>query len=155
MRTNATKEKEAIMKKRDKEEIRNTVRDTYGDIATQGGYGETPGMPKSCCGPTKPENQNEQSGCGCSGKDLSPKEISAALGYSKEDLETVPDGANLGLGCGSPKTIASIKEGEDVVDLGSGGGFDCFLAANEVGDKGRVIGVDMTPEMISLARKNK
>jgi len=82
-------------------------------------------------------------------------EISAFLGYSKEDLETVPDGANLGLGCGNPNTIASIEEGEVVVDLGSGGGFDCFLAANEVGDKGRVIGVDMTPEMITLARMNK
>ncbi len=137
-----------------REEIRENVRQTYGNIATQGGYGEAPKMSQACCGPTEPGNLSRQAARGCSGEGLRPEEISASLGYSKEDLETVPDGANLGLGCGSPKTIASIKEGEVVVDLGSGGGFDCFLAANEVGDKGRVIGVDMTPEMVTLARMN-
>ena len=144
------------MEIRDKEEIKNAVRETYGNIAAQGGHGEAPGMSQACCVPIEPGNPNEQpASCGSSGKNLGPEVISAFLGYSKEDLEAVPDGANLGLGCGSPKTIASIKEGEVVVDLGSGGGFDCFLAANEVGDKGRVIGVDMTPEMITLARMNK
>ena len=138
-----------------REEIREKVRETYGHIATQGDHGETHKIPQTCYGPTEPENLSKQPGCGCSGKDLRPEEISVVLGYSREDLETVPAESNLGLGCGSPKTIASIGEGEVVVDLGSGGGFDCFLAAKEVGDKGRVIGVDMTPEMITLARKNK
>jgi ubiquinone/menaquinone biosynthesis C-methylase UbiE len=76
------------------------------------------------------------------------------MGYSKEDLTSVPEGANMGLGCGNPATLASLKPGETVVDLGSGGGFDCFLAAKQVGDTGRVIGVDMTPDMVSKARKN-
>ena len=80
--------------------------------------------------------------------------ISMRLGYSITDLNEVPTGANKGLGCGNPKAIASIKAGETVLDLGSGGGIDCFLAAKEVGVKGRVIGVDMTPDMISKARKN-
>ena len=76
------------------------------------------------------------------------------MGYSKEDMSEVPEGANMGLGCGNPVALASLKPGETVVDLGSGGGFDCFLAAREVGKTGRVIGVDMTPEMISKARRN-
>jgi len=76
------------------------------------------------------------------------------LGYSPEELKSVPDEANLGLGCGNPTALASLKEGEVVLDLGAGGGMDCFLAAQKVGRKGKVIGVDMTPEMISLARKN-
>jgi ubiquinone/menaquinone biosynthesis C-methylase UbiE len=76
------------------------------------------------------------------------------MGYSSEDISSVPEGANLGLGCGNPQAIASLKAGEAVLDLGSGGGFDCFLAARAVGEKGKVIGVDMTPDMISLARKN-
>jgi ubiquinone/menaquinone biosynthesis C-methylase UbiE len=80
--------------------------------------------------------------------------MSAIMGYSKEDLASVPQGANMGLGCGNPVALASLKPGETVVDLGSGGGFDCFLAAKQVGDTGRVIGVDMTPDMVSKARKN-
>jgi len=77
-----------------------------------------------------------------------------AMGYSGEELKSVPDDANLGLGCGNPTALASLKEGEIVLDLGSGGGLDCFLAAEKVGQSGKVIGVDMTPEMVSLARKN-
>lgn len=77
-----------------------------------------------------------------------------AMGYSGEALKSVPDDANLGLGCGNPTALASLKEGEIVLDLGSGGGLDCFLAAEKVGQPGKVIGVDMTPEMVSLARKN-
>jgi len=80
--------------------------------------------------------------------------MSTTMGYSKEDMADVPEGANMGLGCGNPVALASLKPGETVVDLGSGGGFDCFLAAREVGNTGRVIGVDMTPEMVSKARKN-
>lgn len=77
-----------------------------------------------------------------------------ALGYSTEDVSSVPEEANMGLGCGNPQAIASLKPGETVLDLGSGGGFDCFLAAKAVGQSGIVIGVDMTPEMVSKARKN-
>ncbi len=80
--------------------------------------------------------------------------ISTRLGYSQADLDLVPSGADMGLGCGNPKAIAALKSGETVVDLGSGGGFDCFLAAREVGRGGHVIGVDMTPDMISKARAN-
>jgi SAM-dependent methyltransferase len=80
--------------------------------------------------------------------------MSAYMGYAKEDLENVPEGANMGLGCGNPVALASLRPGETVVDLGSGGGFDSFLAAKEVGETGKVIGVDMTSDMISKARKN-
>ena len=80
--------------------------------------------------------------------------MSAVMGYSKEEITSVIEGANMGLGCGNPVALASLKPGETVVDLGSGGGFDCFLAAKQVGESGQVIGVDMTPEMISKARKN-
>lgn len=82
------------------------------------------------------------------------QEISENIGYTEEELESVPEDANLGLGCGNPVAFASLKEGETVLDLGSGAGLDCFLAAKKVGEKGRVIGVDMTPEMIDKARAN-
>jgi SAM-dependent methyltransferase len=81
-------------------------------------------------------------------------ETSKKIGYSEEDLEAIPEGANMNLGCGNPVALASLKEGETVIDLGSGGGFDCFLAAKKVGQRGKVIGVDMTPEMIDKAREN-
>jgi ubiquinone/menaquinone biosynthesis C-methylase UbiE len=80
--------------------------------------------------------------------------MNQVMGYSNKDLNSVVEGANLGLGCGNPTAIGNLKEGEIVLDLGSGGGFDCFLAAKKVGDKGRVIGVDMTPEMLARAREN-
>jgi SAM-dependent methyltransferase len=83
-----------------------------------------------------------------------PSETALRLGYSAQDLAATPEGANLGLGCGNPQAIAALREGETVVDLGSGAGFDCLLAARQVGPKGRVIGVDMTPDMISRARQN-
>lgn len=76
------------------------------------------------------------------------------MGYSTQEITAVPQGANLGLGCGNPHTIAELKAGEVVLDLGSGGGFDCFLASRQVGDTGKVIGVDMTPDMVSRARSN-
>jgi SAM-dependent methyltransferase len=82
------------------------------------------------------------------------QDISRKIGYTEEDLEAVPNGANLGLGCGNPVALASLKKGETVLDLGSGAGFDCFLAAQKVGAKGKVIGVDMTPEMLGKAREN-
>ncbi len=117
------------------EEIRIKVRDGYGKIAKKGGSCCSPG-PVSCCG----SNPTDK--------------ISRDVGYADEDLQAVPEGANLGLGCGNPVALASLREGETVVDLGSGAGFDCFLAANAVGRSGRVIGVDMTPEMLDKARAN-
>ena len=102
----------------------------------------------------------QSSSCGCSGKRSGTQSTefietaSKAAGYSVDELESVPDGANLGLGCGNPVAFAAIKEGDTVLDLGSGGGVDCFLAANIVGSKGRVIGVDMTPEMVEKAKEN-
>lgn len=93
----------------------------------------------------------KQSSCCCN---CTSYEESKRIGYSKDDLETVPEGANMGLGCGNPVALASLREGETVVDLGSGGGFDCFLAAKKVGQAGRIIGVDMTPEMVDKAREN-
>ena len=138
-----------------KEEIRNTVRQTYGNIAVQGSNGCDAGISQSCYGPSGSENQSDLPACSCGKWDLNTDQVSAFLGYSQEDLKTVPDGANLGLGCGNPQAIASIKPDEVVVDLGSGGGFDCFLAVRKVGATGRIIGVDMTPEMISLSRMNK
>ena len=109
----------------------------------------------SCCGPAEASTKEEASCCGAD--DFSIEKMTAymgKLGYSKEDLASVPEGANMMLGCGNPLALASVKPGETVVDLGSGGGFDCFLAAKEVGETGRVIGVDMTSDMISKARRN-
>jgi arsenite methyltransferase len=91
---------------------------------------------------------------GCCGSAKAPEEASCGMGYSEAELASVPDGANLGLGCGNPQAIAAMQPGEVVVDLGSGAGFDCFLAARQVGPTGRVIGVDMTHEMLKKARDN-
>jgi SAM-dependent methyltransferase len=117
----------------DEDNVRKMVRKGYAKIAKQ---------EKSCC--------CSEPSCGSG----DTKEISRKLGYSDEEMDSVPEGANLSLGCGNPIALASLKEGEVVLDLGSGGGFDCFLAARRVGQKGRVIGVDMTPEMIDKAREN-
>ena len=110
----------------------------------RGGYAKIARDERSCCGPVS-------SSCGCG--DVTGV-ISKEIGYTDDDLNAVPEGANLGLGCGNPVALASLKEGETVLDLGSGPGFDCFLAAKKVGEKGKVIGVDMTPEMIEKARGN-
>jgi len=122
---------------RSSDRIRENVRKRYAGVATGG---------KSGCGCSTPS-------C-CSAEPSSAKAQSAKLGYSKKDLDAVPDGANMGLGCGNPQAIAMLKKGEVVLDLGAGGGFDCFLAARQVGPRGRVIGVDMTPEMVAKAREN-
>ena len=116
-------------------EIKKVVREGYAKIAKQS---------SSCCAPVN--------SC-CGSTDLA-QNISKSIGYTEEELEAVPEGANLGLGCGNPVALASLREGETVLDLGSGAGFDCFLAAGKVGENGRVIGVDMTPEMIEKAREN-
>ncbi len=114
---------------------RKAVRDRYARVASTGG---------SCC---------EPSCCG-DGTAADPASISRSIGYSKEQLAQLPEDANLGLGCGNPTAIAELRPGEAVLDLGSGAGIDCFLAAARVGDQGRVIGVDMTPEMVERARAN-
>jgi arsenite methyltransferase len=120
-----------------KDKVRGEVRERYAQIADAG---------SSCCGqPSVPSCE-----CGSS----APVSASELRGYSKEDLDSVPEGADMALGCGNPKAIADLKPGEVVLDLGSGGGLDCFLAADAVGEEGLVIGVDMTPEMIARAREN-
>jgi len=119
-----------------KKDVKKAVRESYARIAEQGS--------SCCCGPSS----------SCCGSADAVQEISRGIGYSDEELAAVPDGANLGLGCGNPVALASLQEGETVLDLGSGAGFDCFLAANKVGGKGKVIGVDMTPEMVARAREN-
>lgn len=118
------------MQKLTNEEIRQGVRVTYGKAATAG------------------------TGCDCGCGASTSEDAAHRIGYSSDDIATVPEGANMSLGCGNPKAIAALRAGETVLDLGSGAGFDCFLAGREVGERGRVIGVDMTPEMISKAREN-
>tara|TARA_R110002073_G_scaffold323204_1_gene500311 strand:- start:15798 stop:16655 length:858 start_codon:yes stop_codon:yes gene_type:complete len=120
--------------------VRQRVRADYEKVAKAETAGSEEGIAESCCGVSDDGQINAL--------------ISTRLGYSEDDLSAVPKGADMGLGCGNPRAIASLKEGEVVVDLGSGGGFDCFLAAPEVGATGHVIGIDMTPEMISKARSN-
>ena len=142
------------MKTRDKEEIREAVRDRYGKVARLGTKASGLGPALSCCGEQGISDTKGSPASCCGAPELTPEQMSKAMGYSKDDLESTPEGANLGLGCGNPVALASLKPGETVVDLGSGGGFDCFLAAKEVGKDGKVIGVDMTPDMISKARKN-
>lgn len=126
------------MEKQKNDEIRSAVRENYGKVAVSGQSG-CGSSSSSCCGTPN---------------DVSAEDISLGLGYSGEDVTAVPEGANMGLGCGNPQAIASLQPGETVLDLGSGGGFDCFLAARAVGDRGHVIGVDMTPEMITKSRRN-
>jgi SAM-dependent methyltransferase len=118
------------------DEIRQAVRENYAAVAR---------ADSACrCGPA----------C-CTSAELPAADIlSRGIGYSESEVSAVPEGANLGLGCGNPQAIAALKPGETVLDLGSGAGFDCFLAARQVGDSGRVIGVDMTPDMLSKARAN-
>ena len=140
---------------REQDDIRQAVRDNYGRIATAGAAESGPVQTASCCGPAEAKSaEGASSSCCGSSPELDPQGISTMLGYSEEEMAGVPEGANLGLGCGNPLALASLSPGETVVDLGSGGGFDCFLAAKEVGREGRVIGVDMTPDMVSLARRN-
>ncbi len=116
-------------------EIKKVVREKYGSIARDEG---------SCY----------SSSASCCGSAGIAEEIGKRIGYGDEELSSVPEGANLGLGCGNPIALASLKNGETMLDLGSGAGFDCFIAAKKVGKEGKVIGVDMTPDMIDRARDN-
>ena len=120
--------------------IRKAVRENYARVA------ETPkGASGCCCTPS----------CCSPSSTSSAADTSVNMGYSQDEVESVPEGSNMGLGCGNPQAIASLKPGKTtVLDLGCGGGFDCFLAAKQVGNEGYVIGVDMTPEMVDKARKN-
>ncbi|MCR6655187.1 MAG: arsenite methyltransferase [Opitutus sp.] len=128
----------------DPEVVREAVRQRYGNIATGATTLVEAQETTACCGSAKPASSS------CCGADAQ----SRTLGYSADDLAAVPEGANLGLGCGNPVAIASLRPGQSVLDLGAGAGFDAFLAARQVGPGGRVIGVDMTPEMVTKARAN-
>ena len=142
------------METREKAKIRDAVRQRYEQIAKAESAKPGKSQAASCCSPSSAiANAMPATSC-CGGPEVTPEQISTVMGYSKADIASVIDGANMGLGCGNPVALASLKSGETVVDLGSGGGFDCFLAARQVGESGQVIGVDMTPEMISKARKN-
>ncbi len=122
------------------DKARQVVRDAYSKVAQASDSEDCCGEAASCCGVSDDQQINAL--------------ISTRLGYSDTDLDQVPTGADMGLGCGNPRAIASLQAGETVLDLGSGGGFDAFLAAGEITASGRVIGVDMTPEMVSKARSN-
>jgi SAM-dependent methyltransferase len=125
------------MDKKHPDEIRTVVRKKYGEVAKSDSTG--------CCTPVS----------SCCGEPNTPlDDLGALTGYSQEELNVAPEGSNMGLGCGNPQAIAALKPGETVLDLGSGGGFDCFLAARQVGETGHVIGVDMTADMIAKAREN-
>ncbi len=115
------------------EEIHENVRDAYGQVAAN---------QASCCAPS------------CCAPESDVRQHAQAIGYTQAQVDLAPEGANLGLGCGNPTALAALQPGEVVVDLGSGAGFDAFQAAAQVGETGRVIGVDMTPEMLALARRN-
>ena len=124
--------------KDEEQAVRELVREGYARVAQHDG---------SCCGPKQ--------SCGCGGGDRpTPKELAQQIGYSEAELSALPDSANMGLSCGNPNALAALKPGEVVLDLGSGGGFDVFIAGRKVGPTGRAIGVDMTPEMLAKARQN-
>ena len=133
-------EENASQQHKSSDDIRNQVRESYAKVAEANNNSEACGIESSCCGVSDDLDINTLN--------------SLRLGYSSDDLDNVPGGADMGLGCGNPRAIAGLAAGETVVDLGSGGGFDAFLAAREVGESGKVIGVDMTPTMISKARNN-
>ena len=120
-----------MVRKISDDDIKREVRKSYAKVAKSAG---------SCCGSTADSHAT--------------KELNEDIGYTEVELESAPEGSNMGLGCGNPTAIASLKKGETVLDLGAGGGFDCFLAAKKVGKTGKVIGVDMTPEMVEKARRN-
>ena len=127
--------------------VRKTIRDNYAKIAESGGN-------SGCCGPAS-DTADGGGCCGPADVDIpSAEAMSGFFGYSDDEMSAVPEGANLGLGCGNPQAIADMKAGEVVVDLGAGAGFDAFLAAGAVGPTGHVIGIDMTHEMLAKARGN-
>jgi arsenite methyltransferase len=128
------------MNQQQADRVRRQVRESYSAVAEAGDSGGCCAETAGCCGVSDDVRINQL--------------VSSRLGYSQSELDSVPEGADMGLGCGNPQAIAALKPGEVVLDLGSGGGFDAFLAARQVGPGGRVIGVDMTPSMVSKARDN-
>ncbi len=128
------------MNHKEHDDHRQNVRDVYTQVANASNEGDAHGIESSCCGVSDDSAINTL--------------ISTRMEYSEDDIDNVPNGADMGLGCGNPRAIASLKAGEVAIDLGAGGGFDCFLASQEVGSSGHVIGVDMTPDMLSKARNN-
>ena len=135
-------------KTQSQEEIRNVVRDGYKKVAETGSLDS---ISNDCC--CNPEQDNAFNGC-CGSSATSANQLAEEIGYTTEELQALPEGANMGLSCGNPTAIANLKPGQTVIDLGSGGGFDIFLAGPKVGPTGRAIGVDMTSEMVTKARKN-
>lgn len=140
--------------------IRGFVREGYSKIAQVGGWSEA-GIGTRIGAPAAERDERAAArgaccaGGGCCGPaTFTPEQLAEAIGYSQQELAGMPEGANMGLSCGNPTAIASLKAGEIVLDLGSGGGFDCFIAGPKVGASGRIIGVDMTPDMLSKARAN-
>jgi arsenite methyltransferase len=134
--------------------IKEKVKERYGKIALAGG---------SCCAPSVGVGEDEGGGGCCTGSNKtvlqpsqsqSPEQVAELVGYNSRELKSIPEASILGVGCGTPTKFAFIKEGDTVVDLGSGAGIDVFLAANVVKDSGRVIGIDMTDEMLQKSRKN-
>lgn len=139
--------------------VRTQVREGYGQIARTGVWNSATSPattgPGCGCAPARAGGSDVVSagGGGCCGPTtFSPDALAQAIGYAQSDLKSVPETANLGLSCGNPTAIAALRPGEVVLDLGAGGGFDCFIAGARVGSSGRVIGVDMTPDMVSRAR---
>lgn len=138
MTANSTSSESTTCCERSEDAVREAVRDGYSRIAQGGQGGCGPGGSGGCCGPTT----------------FSPESLARAIGYSPAEVAAIPDGANMGLSCGNPIALSSLRPGEVVLDLGAGGGFDCFIAGPRVGPRGRVIGVDMTPDMLAKARRN-
>jgi len=147
------------------DQIRSTVREGYAAIAKAGTWNLHKEQAQSEAQDEAQAQNETQSGCcsgaaatkggGCCGPStFSPDQLAQAIGYANDELDAVPEGANMGLSCGNPAAIAALKPGEIVLDLGSGGGFDCFIAGAKVGPTGQAIGVDMTPEMLTKARAN-
>ena len=134
-------------------DVRERVRAGYAAIARQGQWSGV--RPASALASSGCDTPAASAGGGCCGPvALSPEQVAAAVGYASAELAALPEGANLGLSCGNPTALANLAPGEVVLDLGSGGGLDCFLAGPRVGARGRAIGVDMTPEMLARARQN-
>jgi thioredoxin type arsenate reductase len=136
----------------DQDRVRSSVRAGYSTIARAGSWtaAQSEKPASGCCTPSS----GEAGGMCCGPTAFTPDQLAAAIGYSDDDLAATPESANMGLSCGNPTALAALRRGETVLDLGSGGGFDCFIAGKKVGASGRVIGVDMTPDMITKARSN-
>ena len=139
------------MSEKDHRDTREQVREGYATIALTGQWSSVVAESSSCCGPPQDSKEAAAGGC-CGGGTLTADDVARAVGYSSAELASLPRSANLGLSCGNPTALAVLRPGEVVLDLGAGAGFDCFLAGPRVGSTGKVIGVDMTAEMLSRAR---